>query len=205
MVKTLTKKQKQLLAVITDLQRKNSKTPTLEEIRQAMSYKAISSVQRHVDALKKKGFLNNKKHQPRSLEVNLKDKTVNVPLIGSIACGIPFLAEENIEAYIPYFQSKLKGQPQDFFFLKAVGDSMNNSKPKINHGDFVLVEKTKTAQSGQRVVALIGEEATIKLFKKKKDMIILQPESTNKQNKPIIIFSNLLIQGRVVDVIKKGN
>jgi repressor LexA len=205
MNKALTKAQKRVIAAILDLSRKTGQSPTMEELRQALGLSSISSVQRHINALRKKGAVKSEKHQPRSLELSFKpDKIVNIPLVGNVACGVPLLAAQNIEAYIPYRKSDLKDNPKDYFFLKAIGDSMNASKPEINNGDYILVKKQNTAKSGDKVVVLIGDEATIKKLEANNNVIILKPESTNKQNKPIILFENPLIQGIVVNVIKKG-
>ncbi len=207
MNKSLTAKQKLVLATIQDLKAKLGKPPTLEEVRKALNYSGISSVQRHVDALKKKGFLSNERYQARTLEVALPEQMVNIPLVGNVPCGVPFLAVENIEAYIPYSKSALHGSVDDYFFLRAVGDSMNDAKvygKNIDSGDFVLVKKQQTADFGNRVVALIGDEATIKKMVQGDGCIRLEPESTNPQNKPIILFDDFSVQGIVTDVIKKG-
>jgi len=208
MPKNLTAKQKQVLATIQDLKKKLGKSPTLEEIREALDYSGISSVQRHVDALKKKGILSNERYQARTLEVSLPEQTVSIPLVGNVACGKPLLAEENIEAYIPYNRSSLHGNPNDYFFLRAIGDSMNNtniSEKTIDNGDFVLVKKQQSADFGSHIVALIGNEATIKKMTRGDGCIRLEPETTNSNNKPIILFNDFSIQGKVVDVIKKSN
>lgn len=200
----LTKIQKLVLATIKDLTRKNGKPPTLEELRQVLNYSSISAVQRHLDALKKKGFITSEKYHSRSLEVNLPtEKKVNIPLVGNVACGTPFLAQQNIEAYIPYEKSKLSGNPRDYFFLRAVGDSMNLAN--IDHGDYILAKRQSTADFGQKVVTLIGNEATIKKLKKGQGCYILEPESDNPKNKPIYMFEDFVIQGVVVDIIKPGN
>ena len=200
---TLTAKQKKVVAVFRDLFQKGGRAPTLEEIRKTMGYSSIYSVQRHVEALKKKGVLKSEKHQPRSLELILSRKTVNIPLVGSVACGKPLLAKENIEAYVSYDKALLKGNPSDYFFLRAIGDSMNASIPSIDDGDFVLIKKYPAAEDGQRIVALVGDEATIKRYKVEDKAIKLEPESTNKANKPIYLFEDPLIQGIVVDVVEK--
>ncbi len=197
MVRSLTSKQKLVLAAISDLTQKNGTPPTLDELREFLKYPQISSVQRHTDALKKKGYLDSS----RGLSLVLRSDEVQIPLVGNVACGMPLLAEENIEAYIPYPKSKLSGEVRNYFFLRAVGDSMD--KAGINDGDFVLVRQQQNADFGQRIVALIGDEATIKKFEKGEGHIVLQPESTNQQNKPIYIFDDFIIQGTVKDVIPK--
>ncbi len=206
MKKTLTAAQKRVIAVIQDLSRKMGHSPTLEELRVALKLASTSSVQRHIEALRKKGVITGEKHQARNIELNIElEQTVNIPVVGNVACGVPILAVQNIVAYIPYKKSLLHGRSaDDYFFLKAVGDSMNASSPIINDGDYVLVKKQSVAVPGQRVVALIGDEATIKKFKKANNHYILEPESTNSTNKPIYVFADLFIQGIVQDVIKKG-
>ncbi|MBU1043880.1 MAG: transcriptional repressor LexA [Candidatus Omnitrophica bacterium] len=207
MNKYLTQKQKLVLSTIQDLRAKLGKSPTLEEIRKTMCYAGISSVQRHVDALKKKGYLLNERYQARSFETPTPGQMLSVPLLGNIACGVPLLAIENIEAYIPYPSSQTKYSSDELFFLRAVGDSMNKSDingKAIDSGDYVLVRKNNTPEFGQRVVALIGDEATIKKINKGDDCVRLEPESTNPNNKPILLFDNFSVQGVVIDVIKKG-
>lgn len=194
----LTNKQKEVLTSITDLTQKMGIPPTLGEIRDYLGYKNTSSVQRHTDALKKKGYFTLDKHQSRSLKVKkFLQKTHSIPLVGSVACGQPILATQNIEAYIPY---EVRGDPSNYFFLRAVGDSMNLAD--INDGDLVLVKKQPDANQGDEVVALIGDDATIKIFKREKDKVVLEPKSTNPIHKPLYIFEDLQIQGKVVDKIK---
>lgn len=203
MNKSLTAKQKLVLATIQDLKLKLGNPPTLEEIRKALDYAGTSSVQRHTDALKEKGYLGN----TRGLSLSGSDEKVQIPLVGNVACGVPLLATENIEAYISYDASKVQGKADDYFFLRAVGDSMNNtnvSGKTIDDGDFVLVKKQTTANSGDKIVALIGDEATIKKMVPADGGIRLEPESTNPSNKPIYMFEDFSVQGIVADVIKKG-
>ena len=204
MRRNLTSKQKIVLSTITDLVNKKGVPPKFEELRIALGLKRISSVQRHTDALKEKGYLGD----VRGLSMPETDNKVNIPLLGNVACGVPFLANENIEAYIPYNASSIRGTADDYFFLRAVGDSMDNAKisgKTIDDGDFVLIKKQQTADPGSRIVALIGNEATIKKIIPENGHVRLQPESTNPNNKPILMFDDFSIQGVVKDVIKKGN
>lgn len=203
MKKPLTVKQKLVLGVISDLTQKNGSPPTFEQLRAFLKYPRISSVQRHTNALKEKGYLS----PSRGLSIPVSNGKVQIPLVGNVACGAPLLATQNIEAYITYDKSSLKGNPKDYFFLRAIGDSMNKADMQgktINDGDFVLVKKQNTANFGEKVVALIGDEATIKYLQKDKGYIVLNPKSSNLANKSIYVLDNLLIQGVVVDVIRKG-
>jgi len=199
----LTSKQKQVLATIIDLTQKLGHEPTLDQVRFALNYTSTSSVQRHTDSLKNLGYLN----KNRELSLPENDQTVQIPLVGNVACGMPLLAIENIEAYIPYDSSSLRGNSDNYFFLRAVGDSMNatdvNGKT-IDDGDYVLVKKQDSPDFGKRIVALIGENATIKRLKRGDGHIILEPESNNPANKPIYVFEEISVQGVAEDVIKKG-
>ncbi|MFH1601644.1 MAG: transcriptional repressor LexA [Candidatus Shapirobacteria bacterium] len=204
MKKPLTSKQKTVLSLIKDQVSKNGVMPTLEELRVLLGLSSVSSVQRHTDALKEKGYLKN----ARGLSLPDSSDKVQIPLVGNVACGVPFLATENVEAYISYDASKIGGSPNDYFFLRAVGDSMNATRVSgkaIDDGDFVLVQKQQTADSGSRVVVLVGDEATIKKIIPEDGYVRLQPESTNPKNKPIILLENFSVQGVAIDVIKKGN
>lgn len=204
MNKNLTSKQKQVLATIIDLTQKLGQEPTLDQVRSALNYTSTSSVQRHTDSLKELGYLS----KSRGLSLPDDDRTVQIPLVGSVACGAPLLAIENIEAYIPYDTRDLRGKSDDYFFLRAVGDSMNatsvNGKT-IDDGDYVLVKKQDYPDFGKRIVALIGENATIKRLKRGDGHIILEPESSNPANKPIYVFEEISVQGIAEDVIKKGS
>lgn len=201
----ITPKQKQVLAAIRTIQHEQGKAPTLEELRKYLHYATVSSVQRHVDALKVKGYITNEKHRSRALRVAHQhlDHRVSVPLVGNVACGTPLLAEENIEAYISYDADKLHGSVNDYFFLRAAGDSMNQAN--IDSGDLVLVRKAVVAEPGKRVVALVGDDATIKKLECHDGRWVLQPESNNPIHKPLIMLEDFSIQGVVADVVKGVN
>lgn len=204
MNKQLTPKQKKVLSTINDFFNKNAEHPTLEDLRVSLGLSQLSSVQRHTDALKEKGYLTNS----RKLSLPTSNSRAQIPLVGNVACGAPLLAVENIEAYISFNTAKLRGQPDDYFFLRAVGDSMNKANifgKTIDDGDLVLIRKRQSADPGSCVVALISDEATIKKYFPEDGHIRLQPESTNSKNKPLLMFEDFSIQGIVEDVIKKGN
>mgnify|MGYP001557773255 CR=1 FL=1 len=201
MRKSLTKKQKIVLSNVTDLIHKSGRSPTLEQLRSHLRYTRISSVQRHTEALKQKGYLKNS----RNLSLPSSQMTAQLPLVGNVAGGQPLLAYENIEAYVPYEKSKIPGNTNDYFFLRVVGDSMNASNingKAIEDGDYVLVRKQSTANLGTRVVALIGDEATVKKLSRSGNFVTLEPESTNPHNKPIHLVEDPIVQGVVIDVLK---
>ena len=112
------------------------------------------------------------------------------------------LAEENIEAMVPVSQILARPGAQ-YFLIRAVGSSMDQAG--IKDGDLMLVRIQPVANNGDRVVALIGDEATIKEFQRKGDYVILIPHSSDKKIQPIIMSQDFLIQGIVIDVISNKN
>jgi repressor LexA len=125
--------------------------------------------------------------------------TINIPLIGSVACGLPMFAEEHIEAQIP-IATKLVKTPSDYFLLRASGDSMNLKG--IDSGDLLLIKRQNTAETGDLVLALLDDEATVKEFKHNGSTIVLKPHSSNLKHQPIILTSDFKVQGVVAHVVK---
>lgn len=183
----------------------NGRLPSIRSLMKLMKYKSPRSISLIIDQLLQKGILLKKddgKYQLIEPFIDNKEtaQTINIPLIGSITCGLPILAEENIEAYIPV-SIKLAKPPNRYFILKAMGDSMN--KKGIDNGDYVLIKQQQTANNGQDVVALIDESATIKEYHGTSNAIILKPVSTNTKHKPIILTTDFIIQGIVVATLPK--
>lgn len=125
--------------------------------------------------------------------------TVNIPLVGAVACGLPHFAEEHIEAHIAIAKALVK-TPSDYFLLRAFGDSMN--KKGINSGDLLLIKQQQVAESGDLVLALVDDDATVKEFIKSENIIVLKPHSTNPKHQPIVLTSDFRIQGKVENIIK---
>ena len=125
-------------------------------------------------------------------------KTITVPLIGTVSCGFPILANENTEAMIPV-TTDLAKPPAKYFLLRTKGDSMNLKG--INDGDIVLVRQQSVAEPGDSVVALIDDEVTIKEFHPSSHAIVLKPKSKNKKHKPIVLTKDFQIQGVIVTTI----
>ena len=200
MLESLTSRQKQFLNYISQYLRANSKPPTLMEIAKAL--KVTESAAAHMlKLLQEKGIIERNKWAHRSINFKQnKVSTIPIPIVGSIACGSPIFAEENIDGYVSVDKSLVKGT-HGYFFLKAVGDSMDNQD--INDGDYLLIQCQEHANEGQTVVALIGHEATVKIFKPGKGFTALVPNSKNRNHKPIIMRENFQIQGIVKEVIPK--
>jgi repressor LexA len=177
--------------------------PSVRELMSALGYKSPHSVTLLLRSLIGKGILKKRPNGALQLANDLQEnsshaRTVDIPLVGTIACGTPVLAEENIEAMIPV-SVNLARSGHKYFLLRADGDSMD--KAGINEGDFVLVRQQQTAENGDKVVALIDDEATVKEFHRGKDVVTLMPRSSNKAHKPIILTEDFQVQGVVVATI----
>jgi len=181
------------------------RVPSIRELMSSLGYRSPRSAAVIYENLIEKGALRRKENGGLQLLKSLGDdttraQTVDVPLVGMVSCGAPILAEENIQAKIPV-STKLARPPHRYFLLKAKGDSMDQKK--INDGDLVLVRQQPTAKSGESIVALIDEEATIKEFHNSGETIVLKPRSKNKQHQPIVLTRDFQIQGVVVATIPK--
>lgn len=202
--KELNQKQLQAVKFIRSWLMHHGKTPSVRKLMDALGYKSPRSASLIIDELIMKGVLKKKSngeiHLVRDGDIHsaANAHTVNIPFIGSVACGLPILAEENVEAMIPV-SLNLARPGNRYFFLRARGDSMDQSG--INDGDLVLIRQESSAKDGDIVVALIDEEATIKEFQRTKGAIILKPKSSNKKHRPIILTSDFQIQGVVVTAI----
>ena len=185
---------------------KYSMIPSVRELMQVMGYKSPRSAMLLMAELEENGFLERKADgsykMVKDLSTNKTARTVAVPLVGSISCGGALLAEENVEAYIPVSTSLVK-PGYKYFLLRAVGDSMNEAG--INPDDLVLVRQQSTAENGQRVVALIDDDATLKEFQHKGNVIALVPRSSNPKHKPIILERNFQVQGVIITSISNVN
>jgi repressor LexA len=172
-------------------------TPSLRKIGNAVGYGSPRSVQLMLERLKKRGLVSYKQGVVRlsSKTPVMGEATTEVPLVGSVACGLPSLAEQTPEALIEV-STKLAQPGFTYFLLRARGRSMNKSG--IHEGDLVLVRRQSTARQGDKVVALVNDEATIKHFHRGRDVIVLKPNSTQARCKPIVLSKDFIIQGVVV-------
>ena len=200
MDKQLSSKQKLLLYIIQDFRKKNGRSPSLGELRKLLGVNYVTSVVHLLKKLEEKGYITKTSTERGIAVVNRNQITVNIPLLGNVACGRPLLAQENIEGYIPV-DKKLINNSCKYFFLRAVGDSMDRAG--INDGDLVLIQSQTNAKKGDKVVALIDDEATIKIFHPGNGYVALLPKSSNSANKPIILSYDFSIQGIVKEVYQK--
>ena len=188
------------------------KIPSVRELMNSLGYRSPRSAAVLYENLAAKGILRRKEDGGLQFIRNLAEdaaraQTVDVPLIGAVACGTPILAEENVQGMIPV-STKLARPPHRYFLLKAKGDSMDLPRPGrgqrgIDDGDLVLVRQQTTAKDGDMVVAFIDDEATIKEFRIGGETFVLKPRSKNKQHQPIVLTKDFQVQGVVVTSIPK--
>lgn len=157
------------------------KGPSLRELMGTLGYRSPRSVALLINKLISKGILRRNQLGALQLVMNIDNtdnvQTINVPLVGTVACGIPILVEENIESWFP-ISLKLAQPPNKYFLVRAKGDSMNEKG--IKDGAFVLVRKQETANTGDIIVALVDNEVTVKEYVLSGDTVILRPRSNNK-------------------------
>jgi repressor LexA len=197
----LTKRQQEIFDFVKRYAGEHGYPPTVRDIGKAIGLTSSSTVHAHLANLEKLGLLKRDPTKPRAIEV-LVDKAKaavspgGLPVVGQVAAGQPVLAEENIEDYVAV--PPIAGGDEGEFVLRVKGDSMRDAG--IFEGDFVVVRRQETASNGEIVVALVGEEATVKRFFKESDHVRLQPE--NETMEPIRTREVQLL-GRVVGVCRK--
>lgn len=177
----------------------NRRQPSLADLYRIADILGVEAKQLLVTGLQKTKRVENSDFANFDQVMPSHVKTVKIPLLGNVACGTPIFAEENIEALIPVSNQFLKSN-RNYFILRASGDSMNDAG--INDGDLVLVKQQQTANNGDKVVALIDDEATIKEFHNNGNMIVLKPRSKSSKYQPIILTTDFRIQGIVETVIQ---
>ncbi len=203
----LTKRQQEILDYIRQEVHRRGFPPSVREIGEAVGLSSSSTVHSHLAAIEAKGFIKRDPSKPRALEVlDFRDneravdygQVYAVPLVGSVAAGVPILAAENIEQTIP-LPPELGAE--DTFILRVKGDSMIEAG--ILDGDFVVVRQQKTAVNGDIVVAMIEDEATVKrYFRESNGSIRLQPENSSLE--PIVVTGGeFAIVGKVVALFRR--
>ncbi len=200
----ITDKQKEILEYIKETILGKGYPPAVREICEAVHLKSTSSVHSHLETLERNGYIRRDPTKPRTIEILDDDfaltrrEVVNVPVIGTVAAGVPILAEENIEDYIPIPVEMLPNK--EVFMLKVKGESMIEAG--IFNNDKVIVAKQSTAENGDKVVALLEDAATVKTFYKEDGHYRLQPE--NSSMSPIIV-DEVQILGKVIGLFRIMN
>ncbi len=215
----LTLRQRRILEVIADMVEKRGYPPSIREVGEAAGLASPSSVAHQMRALEAKGLIRRDPNRPRAMEVRLPpeapmvaeaapttapvvtesdsgDAAVRVPVLGRIAAGGPILAEERVEDVFA-LPRQLVGHG-NLFLLEVKGDSMVDAA--ICDGDYVVVRQQPTAENGDIVAALLGDEATVKTLKKTPGQVWLLPH--NPAYAPID-GNDATIMGKVVTVLRK--
>jgi repressor LexA len=206
----LTKRQQEIFDFIKRYSADFGYPPTVRDIGKAVGLASSSTVHAHLANLEKLGLLRRDPTKPRAIEMldrareGVEQAVENVrslvrpeglPLVGQVAAGSPVLAEENIEEYVAV--PPLAGGEEGEYVLRIRGESMKNAG--ILEGDYVVVRPQESASDGEIVVALVGEEATVKRFFREEDHVRLQPE--NETMEPIR-SKDVRVLGRVVGLFR---
>jgi repressor LexA len=197
----LTKRQQEIFDFIKQYSRRHGYPPTVRDIGKAIGLTSSSTVHAHLANLEKLGLVRRDPTKPRALEL-LGEAARKIagpsglPLVGRVAAGSPILAEENIEDYVEV--PPIAGGEEGEYVLKVRGESMKDAG--ILDGDYVIVHRQETATNGEIVVALVGEEATVKRYFREDDHIRLQPENASMEP---IRTREVTVLGKVVGVCRR--
>jgi len=208
----LTKRQEQTLDFIRKSIEERGYPPTLREIGEYMGIRSTNGVNDHLRALERKGYLRREDMKSRALKLvenaqhpanrTSEDDMVEVRVLGRVAAGLPLFAEENVVDTIRVDRMLVRGG-REVFGLRVSGDSMVDAG--ILSGDYIFVKKQSSADRGEIVVALIGDEATVKYYFPERDYVRFQP--ANAQMAPILVrasdFKSTMLLGKVVGVYRR--
>ena len=208
----LTKKQEAVLGIIKRYHLEQGVAPSLNELKDELGITTKRGVVVHLDALEKKGYIF-RTSQPRGIHMAenddeiVYDYLVGVPILGYANAGIPMVSAEEENMGVLKIDKNILGKRRNLFSLIIKGDSMDQAVidgHTLKNGKYVVVEKDADFDDGDIVVAIIDNCATIKRFKRGRDMIVLYPDSSNPANTPIYIDKNtdILINGKVVKVLE---
>ena len=197
----LTKRQQEIFEFIKQYSGRHGYPPTVRDIGKAIGLTSSSTVHAHLSNLEKLGLIRRDPTKPRALEMlgeaaRKLTGPAGLPVVGRVAAGAPILAEENIEDYVEV--PPIAGGEEGEYVLRVSGESMKDAG--ILDGDYVIVHKQETAANGEIVVALVGEEATVKRYFREADHIRLQPENSSMEP---IRTRDAAVLGKVVGVCRR--
>ncbi len=199
--KNLTSTGKLIYDFITEFVRTEGYAPSVREICDATGIRSTSTVHSHLQRLRDSGRLEVASGRRRAISLGAgagpAARTFEVPLLGAVAAGVPILAEQNVERYVE-FPVSFVPQDAETFLLTVKGDSMRDAG--ILSGDLVLVRRQSQASPGEIVVALVGDEATVKVLSREGDSYMLAPR--NPAYVPIPVTDDTRILGRVVRLVR---
>lgn len=202
MAKGLTKRQEMILQFVLDYVQKEGYPPSIREIGAHFEIGSLRGVTVHLDALEKKGYIQ-RSNTPRSIKVThpqyqSSSRVAMLPLIGSIAAGVPIQAQEHVEDLIPV-PSDMVSRIEGAFLLRVKGDSMSGEG--IMPRDLVMVKPQRTANHGDLVAVLMGEEATVKRINFAKDGVKLMPSNPNYAPIPVEQEDATII-GKIIGLLR---
>ena len=192
----LTAKQKLVLKFIYEKIRFENLPPTIREIASHFKFSSTGTVRDYLKALVNKGYIKIKANKSRAIEI-VREALFSFPIWGRVQAGLPNLAVEEIEGYLNL--DSLVFSDDSTFALRVKGDSMIEAG--IMPGDLVLVRKQEVAQTGETVVAMVDNEATIKNLKRRGNDYYLEPANPNYN--PIPMDENVSIIGKVISVVRR--
>lgn len=199
----LTKRQKEFIKYLRDIQRSGEPSPTISELSRHFGFRSTRSVRDHLKALERKGLIQRGANKARSIRViegtNIEPQSVSIPLIGSIPAGYPEDRNQRVERFVRIDMDSIGFVPgESCYALRVTGDSMIGRG--IYEGDIVIVDGSREPKQGDIVAALIDNESTLKTLVRKNGKSFLKPEN---QNYPDMIPANeLVLQGVVRTVIR---
>ncbi|TQV82987.1 transcriptional repressor LexA [Aliikangiella coralliicola] len=195
-MKELTSRQSEVFEILKEYVENYGIAPTHVELAELIGVSSSKAAADHLKALEKKNVIKIYPDKPRGIKV-LESNDNELPLIGSVAAGLPIEAVENVEAYITIPEVLKRKKPT--FLLRVRGDSMIDEG--ILDGDLIAVRKSNTAEIGQIVVARIDDEVTVKRLERQGNNAVLQP--ANECYEPIVLpAENLAIEGQFVGLIR---
>ncbi len=193
-MKPLNEKQQKVLTFLKE-RLQDGIPPSVREICDATGIRSTSTVHAYLKRLEDEGYIDRQSGLNRAIRLPGESVT-RVPLLGKVTAGLPILAVEEVEDYVP-FSGGDRYQPGELFALRVQGTSMINAG--ILDNDVVIVRRTSTARNGEIVVALLGDEATVKRIFVEQDHIRLQPE--NDAFEPIIA-KEVTVLGKVISLVR---
>jgi repressor LexA len=214
----LTFEQQRVYDFMLSFRDKNGFPPTVREVAAGLGYRSPNNARQHMQLIEQKGyirtvpsiargieFLNEtaaaEKHEFDKHENVVKEEVeeYGVPLIGSVAAGLPITAIENVDGYITLDRSIFRGN--DLFALRVKGNSMTGMG--ILNGDIVVVRKKSNAENGEVVVVIIDGDATLKRFIRDRDTVLLRAENPDYADIVLSSVNSIQIAGKLVGVIRK--
>jgi repressor LexA len=204
----LTKRQREVLTFIEDFIRNEGYSPSLEEIGEGVGLSSLATIHKHLQNLEDKGVIRRHWNRGRSIEVTnqasmsmLPSKTMELPILGRVAAGVPIEAVEESSPETLCVPQEFVRNSSETFVLRVEGNSM--IEDQIADGDFIVVERRRSANNGETIVAMVDGEATVKRFyREAPNLIRLQPANSTMEAM-YYAAKDVQIQGIVVGLMRR--